>query len=651
MKVKEIRIGPNAKHLPLFAGVVLRQHLASFCSNQIALSRQFEVPLLKYIAHLTEEEIMDITKVAVIEFLTCLEENKSFEFINLSLKRWLADQLEIVGKFEIEPADITLINYVRAKSLKKLISSYTSDPEVMFDLADEIDLFFLNFTTAGMDTYVNILKDRLQKETDFNAKLTDALPGMVFIYNIKEHREVYANRKGQNILGFTNGEVMEDASPTFFRNLIDPKDIATIDAFYAALAEVPDGMVKNYEYRIRNVGNQYRNVRDYVLVYSRDENGKPLEVIGITFDVTDEKLLTEKLAKREQQLLEAQAIAHIGSYEWNLTDDTSSNTPEVYNIFGFDQTARLNDFLEFVHPEDVEKVKSSLQESFTSGSFECEYRFRTPDKEKVIWSKGHVHIENGVAKTMLGTIQDITERKRIETDLLKKSLELEQSNESLQHFASVASHDLKEPLRKISLLSEKVFLREKDKLSERSAEDFIRIREAAARMQAMIDDILAYSSLNRHEEKVMYPLEKILEEVEEIFEYAIVEKQVSIESETLPDAFIIPSQMRQLFQNLIANSIKFAQPGIPPKIEITYNIKQNNQPIIEIVVKDNGIGFPEEEAANVFVLFNRLNDRTAYSGNGIGLAVCKKIVENHNGTIKADSSPGNGATFTIQIPQ
>src|SRR5215203_1624268 len=149
---------------------------------------------------------------------------------------------------------------------------------------------------------------------------------------------------------------------------------------------------------------------------------------------------------REKQLLEAQAIAHIGSFEWDIQKDTSESTPELRNIFEADHRQTLDEMMERVHPDDKEKVRLALQQAFANGAYACEYRYNAPSGEKVIDTKGVVTCNSdGKPAHMNGTIQDITERKRIEETLIRKTLELERSNTQLQEFASIASHDLKEP--------------------------------------------------------------------------------------------------------------------------------------------------------------------------------------------------------------
>jgi two-component system, LuxR family, sensor kinase FixL len=260
----------------------------------------------------------------------------------------------------------------------------------------------------------------------------------------------------------------------------------------------------------------------------------------------------------------------------------------------------------------------------------------------------------------LAFIRDVTEQKNNQTVLEQKTRELEQANERLEQFASIASHDLKEPLRKLRIYSSQITSDDTEELSPKVKSNLIKINESARRMQELIDGVLSYSSLNAEQVKEHYSLNEILQSVLNNLEDRITELNAIIEYQNLPSAYVIPFQMEQLFQNLISNALKFSIAGKPPVINITYSIIAQNemadqtvQPsteYLQINVSDNGIGFNNEAAEKIFGLFQRLNAKAAYEGSGLGLAICKRVVENHGGIIRAHSTPGNGATFTIILP-
>ncbi len=258
-------------------------------------------------------------------------------------------------------------------------------------------------------------------------------------------------------------------------------------------------------------------------------------------------------------------------------------------------------------------------------------------------------------------ITDLTERKKSEEDIKTKAAELEKMNKELQSFAYISSHDLQEPLRKIQTFATRITEKEDKNLSDSGKEMFGRMQLAAKQMQTLIDDLLAYSRTavaERNREKT--DLHKIIEEVKEDLIEDIKEKHATIEATELGHADIIPFQFRQMMHNLIGNSLKFSLPGQPLHITIKSEIakgeKLNNEKLFpeikycHISISDNGIGFEQQYSERIFEVFQRLHGKSEYNGTGIGLSIVKKIVENHEGIITAQSELGKGARFDIFIP-
>jgi light-regulated signal transduction histidine kinase (bacteriophytochrome) len=243
-------------------------------------------------------------------------------------------------------------------------------------------------------------------------------------------------------------------------------------------------------------------------------------------------------------------------------------------------------------------------------------------------------------------------------ELLAKNEELELRNHELQQFAWVVSHDLKEPLRKIEIFTSLI----KDRFADADdqTQSYIdRTIHAANRMSKLISDLLEYSRLSQEFEPEAVDLNDIVGEVMADLDFQIEQKSAKLVLSDLPVINGVPSQMRQVFHNLIGNSLKFAQENQPPVIEVkaervaTKTVKSKISPdgkFWRITVRDNGIGFDETYIEKIFIIFQSLHARETYDGTGIGLAIAKKIIEKHNGMITARSKPGHGATFIILLP-
>lgn len=259
-------------------------------------------------------------------------------------------------------------------------------------------------------------------------------------------------------------------------------------------------------------------------------------------------------------------------------------------------------------------------------------------------------------------LQDVTKKKQYQKELELRIEELHRSNKELEQFAYVASHDLQEPLRKIRSFGDRLSEKYKQELGEEGQSYIERMQSAAGRMQGLIDDLLNFSRLTRSLE----PFEKIdlsvvVKEILADLEISIEQKNAKIIIEHLPVIEAMNGQMQQLFQNLISNALKFSKPQEVPLITIKSEIikgkdmkglgmNHKNNNYCKIVVQDNGIGFEEKYQDRIFIIFQRLHGRSEYEGTGMGLAICKKTVENHNGIIKAESKVNEGSTFIIILP-
>jgi len=353
----------------------------------------------------------------------------------------------------------------------------------------------------------------------------------------------------------------------------------------------------------------------------------------------------------------------------NQNGEITMANPQAEKQFGYDKGELINEKIEILVPNRYKENHSKKREQYYKTPHE---RYKGSGLELVGKRKDQsefpveISLSNYLMDGKLYVISfiiDITRRKeqqdtikKANEDLLQSATELKRINGELENFAYVSSHDLQEPLRKIQSFGDRLKIREKDKLSEDGVNYLERMLNASARMQCLINDLLAFSRLSSQAQAFMpVNLNQILADVLSDLEISIEKNGARVSSAGLPVIEAEPTQMRQLFQNVIGNALKFKKDDEPPVINIfarqsdsaTGDYLQDGS--VQIFIEDNGIGFDEKYHDKIFNIFQRLDGRK-YEGSGIGLAICKKIVDRHGGTIMAKSSLGKGTTFIITLP-
>ncbi|HTN16037.1 MAG TPA: ATP-binding protein, partial [Chitinophagaceae bacterium] len=323
-------------------------------------------------------------------------------------------------------------------------------------------------------------------------------------------------------------------------------------------------------------------------------------------------------------------------------------------------------FEDFISDED-QTMFQQLFATFWSQDFKQELYLKHNGGEKVpaLLSFTPLELAEGVALSVI--ITDLTAIKKTQHQLEENNRQLaamnaalEISNYDLMQFASVASHDLQEPLRKVDIFSNLLLSKSADQLPEESKRYLDKITDSVKRMKVLITDVLNYSKLSATTHSFApVDLNEIVSELKSDFELTMKEKGASLISEQLPVIQGIKGQMRQVLQNILSNALKFTRVGLQPEILITASFVHSKSftaaadkdgPYCIISIKDNGIGFDEKYLTNIFALFERLHGKDKFEGTGIGLAIAKKIMEKHNGLIIARSSPGEGAEFLLLLP-
>jgi PAS domain S-box-containing protein len=391
-----------------------------------------------------------------------------------------------------------------------------------------------------------------------------------------------------------------------------------------------------------------------------------------TQDITGEKrrakelmVLNEKLEIQNSILRDAENMAKVGSYSADIENELFDFSPNLYALLEYEPDEFMptfDNYRKLIHPDDeAEYIKQSnaVREGLGPNGFV--YRIKTKTN-KVKWFKAYGHFEQRQKqKVLVGVIQDVTQEIKAAERLKTKNLALKRSNLELESFNRVASHDLQEPMRKIQMFISRISDNELDQLSDKGRTYFEKIDKSANRMQTLIKYLLAYSRINKTKKDfVKVDLNDTMSKVLEDLDERIKEAKIDVVVDELPTVKAIPFQMEQLLNNLISNAIKYRIPGEDSKVVIdckklprskipdAFDYKRKSY--FRMSVMDNGIGFDQENSEKIFGLFERLHQKDEYSGTGIGLAICKKIVQNHKGHIVAESEEGNGASFCVYLP-
>jgi PAS domain S-box-containing protein len=372
----------------------------------------------------------------------------------------------------------------------------------------------------------------------------------------------------------------------------------------------------------------------------------------------------------------------------DLLTNQATNSVKVNEWFGYTvQGYSREEGFNPIHPEDrgrVDEVISGSLQSEAASRHDVTYRVVHPQTGVVrhLRSFGKAMFnDEGKPYLIIGIIQDITSQilnhqqlleseALLQQKVLERTLELEKannelkrSNQNLEEFAYAASHDMKEPIRKIHFFADRLKERLVHKLDEEDRRYFERMENGANRMNTLIDDLLLYSHVNRGLSVIeMVDLSEVLYFVLDDLELHIEQKGATIEVGPLPTINGRARQLQQLFENLIGNALKYSREGVPPVVQITSTLSKGSKTGIPaavldgdrtyhlIEVRDNGIGFAQEDAERIFTVFTRLHGNTEYKGTGVGLSIAQKVVQNHGGYIWAESKSGKGATFKILLP-
>ena len=394
----------------------------------------------------------------------------------------------------------------------------------------------------------------------------------------------------------------------------------------------------------------------------RDLEGRPIRFMGIVRDITELKEKEEALKASERRYRSLFDLSHDGVVFVGLDGPVEEANPAYLDMLGYQLDELVGMTYQQLTPPrwaamEADIVAEQLLSRGYTDEYEKEYIRKGGSVFPVAVRAILVRDETGAPVRIMGIVRDITEQKQAKEALERHARDLARSNEELEQFAYVASHDLQEPLRKIRAFGALLADEKRESLDDEGQQYIDFMTDAAARMQTLVSDLLALSRVTT----AAHPFEDL--SLAEVFDTVLSDLSVRLEEaggqvevSATPTIEADRTQMEQLFRNLIGNALKFCRPGVPP--QVTVEVAAQAQPIDAvpgpahaIVVTDNGIGFESSQGSKLFQPFKRLHARHQYEGAGIGLAICEKIVLRHHGRITASGTPGAGATFTVTLPR
>lgn len=397
-------------------------------------------------------------------------------------------------------------------------------------------------------------------------------------------------------------------------------------------------------------------------------DGRSDRILVTAVDITTQVEARRLIEIAEERARMAIDAADFGTFEHNFESNQLIFSDRSFELFETADGSTIESFVANIHPADKKVREEAHRVARETGVLDYEVRIVKKDKSfRWVAAQGKLYCnEKGEPARLLGILSDVTERKALEEELERRvkqrTNELVTINNELQQFAYLASHDLQEPLRKIQVFAG-LIPKELPGINEKAKEYLQKVTASASRMSILINNLLEFSQISNISSQFKpVDLNLVMSKIEEDFELLIKEKKASISHMQLPVIEAVPLQMNQLFYNLMSNALKFSKAGAPPQVNIHVakmtpeQVAANptlhaNLTYYHLQFIDKGIGFRQEAADKIFTIFQRLHAKDAYSGTGIGLALCKKIVLNHKGIIYATSAEGEGSVFHIILPE
>jgi PAS domain S-box-containing protein len=516
------------------------------------------------------------------------------------------------------------------------------------------------------ENYSKVVFEIGQDSGGFDEKLNEYYPGVVFIYDLETNTIRYVNSRVVSLLSFSPEDILKDGN---LANLIYHEDLDLISNKIAELLALRENEELSFPCRLHHKTETCRHFAVTARILEWNKTQEPAAILFMCNDINERVKIQKEREEMAELFRDTEELLQFGSWSWDIKTDNMEWTQGMYDIAGFGrgEIAPMSGsfYLQLVSGDDKEKVGHAIEDAIiTHSGFELDYVLKTKSgEEKSVFTKGKAIVNSkGEVKKVVGITRDITSLKNLERERERTIKELNRSNKELEEFAYVASHDLQEPLRKIATFNERLKMKFGEILGTDGMAYLDRIISSTDNMRMLIDNLLEFSRITRSSQAFCpCDLNLLVRDAISDQELKIEETGCVIHVSYLPPIEAVPMEIKQLFTNLISNAIKFrkkdATPIIMIKAERATKTEKNRYHLpleknyLRVEVKDNGIGFEEEYSERIFQIFQRLHGKTEYAGSGIGLAICKKIVDNHEGIIFASGKPGMGSMFTIMLPE
>lgn len=505
-------------------------------------------------------------------------------------------------------------------------------------------------------THSYLLAKELDTKDNLLSQLTKNLSQLVYVFNVQEWKFEYTNRSMSEFSGYTDDEIARMDFPV---DVIHEEDRAKYLEHKQGWKKVAHDEHRTVDFRFHHADGSLRWFREISQCIERDRDGNVLRIAGTNEDQTALHQYYQRVIDQERFVRNLTDVAPMLIYIFDLETRTSTfvSREPVFGI-GYTEEEWLtfpNGIYDLCHPDDQARLREDHLSIRHAPDEELrELTYRVLHKEgHYIWlkrfHKPYKRNEQGEVRQVIGVLTDVTEHMQDRNRLMESLEELQAKNKELEQFAYVASHDLLEPVRIVGQYLKLLEQRSANSLDEEANQYLSFAHDYNQRMDRLIRELLEFSRMSNQElHRTTIALDEIMENVLRFLTVQIQESKAEIKQDTPHLVCVDPVLTANMLMNLVSNAIKFVKPGTSPNITVT---SREVEGMVEVSVSDQGIGIPEHLQERIFVIFQRLHTRDQYPGHGIGLTTAKRIVERHGGKLSLKSTPEEGTTITVSLPQ